>query len=255
MKKFSYFMEKDSGVLGRFIRWRCFDEGGASEAGALTCSESPWCWRGGRTNVCGVTVSSRDDDKLDDLLARGRLSAPRRERIFEEVERRTRAGLSARSKYLILAGPIALAAALAFVLRPESAQRAGYASKGMYQSGIEIGCSGGELAHCPRGSKLIFHFDPLPAAGFLHAFAEPLEPGHERVWYYPTAANPPPRVELAQVEQTLDRGIFVGPEHAAGPYRVHVIFASTPLSRDELLGSSAPNVVASRVVEMVIVDP
>jgi hypothetical protein len=198
-------------------------------------------------------VSNRD--KLDDLLARGRLSAPRRERIFEDVDRRVRGLARARSKYVIVAAPLALAAALALLLRPQSGGRGEYASKGVSQSHLQLGCSGGQLSHCPRGSKLIFHIDAVSSPGFLHAFAEPLEPGHERVWYYPTAVNPAPRVEPAAEGQTLERGIAIGSEHAPGPYRVHVVFASTPLSREELLGSSTGNVVAADVIEMVIVEP
>jgi hypothetical protein len=200
-------------------------------------------------------VNVSGPDKLDDLLARGRLSAPRRERIFEEVYRRVRGGVRARSKYLVVAAPLALAAGVAFLLRPASEKPSAYASKGLSQSNLALGCSEGELSHCPRGSKLIFHFDPLSTAGFLHAFAEPLEPGHERVWYYPTATNPSPRVDPAAGGQTLDRAIVVGPEHAPGRYRVHVVLASTPLSRDELLAASTRNVVVSDVIEMVIVDP
>jgi len=202
--------------------------------------------------VRGVKVNSRD--KLDELLARGRLSAPRRERIFEHVHRTVR-GSRARSKYLIVVGPLALAAALALLLRSQDDGTSRYASKGLGRSNLELGCSGGQLSHCPRGSKLIFHIDALPTAGFLHAFAEPLEKGQERVWYYPTATNAPPPVEPAADGQIMGQGIVVGPEHAVGRYRVHLVVASTPLSREELLGSSKPNAIAADVVEMVVVEP
>jgi hypothetical protein len=193
-------------------------------------------------------------DKLDELLARGRLSAPRRERIFEQVDRRVR-GSRARSKYLIVAAPLALAATLALLLRPQGEGTSGYASKGVAPSNLELGCSGGQLSHCPRGSKLIFHIDALPTAGFLHAFAEPTEKGQERVWYYPTATNAPPPVGPAADGQIMGQGIMVGPEHALGHYRVHLVVAATPLSREELLASSKPNAIAADVVEMVVVDP
>ena len=202
--------------------------------------------------MCGVIVSSRN--KLDDLLARGRLSGPRRERIFEEVHRQVRGG-SGRSKYWKIAGPLALAAALVLVLRGQSEGPDRYASKGIARANVVVGCSGGEISHCPRGSKLIFHLDALEAPGFLHAYAEPLEAGAERVWYYPTPANPPPRVEPVQGGQTMTRGIAIGAEHASGSYRLHLVIASAPLSREELLHSPARNILADDVVEMVIVDP
>jgi hypothetical protein len=192
-------------------------------------------------------------DKLDNLLAKGRLSAPRRERIFEEVDRRIRRPRV--SRYLILAAPVALAAGMAILMRPQSTGLDRYAAKGISLSHLELGCSGAELLHCPRGSKLIFHLGALPSAGFLHAYAEPVEAGHERVWYYPTAANPPPYVEPSDVPQIMGQGIVVGREHAAGHYRVHLVVASTPLSREDLLADSMRNVVAAEVIEMVIVDP
>jgi hypothetical protein len=196
-------------------------------------------------------VSSRD--KLDDLLARGRLSAPRRERIFEEVDRRIRWRRG--SRFAIVAAPLALAAGLALLLRPQGTGSGPYAPKGTLQSHVEVGCSGGELSHCPVGSKLIFHLDALQSAGFLHAYAEPLEPGRERVWYYPTTVNPPPHVEAAAGPQIMSQGIVVGPEHVPGHYRLHLVVASLPLSREELLADSSRNVVASNVFEMVVVEP
>jgi hypothetical protein len=205
----------------------------------------------GRINVCGVNVSR--DDKLDDLLASGRLSAPRRERIFEQVDRRIRS--SRAKRFLLVAGPLALAAGLALLLRPVESGSDHYAAKGTLASHLELACSGGELSHCPLGSKLLFRLDALPSAGFLHAYAEPLESGQERVWYYPTAANRPPHVEPAAVGQLMGQAIVVGPEHLPGRYRVHLIVAPTPLSREELLSHSVPNLVADDIIEMVIVEP
>jgi hypothetical protein len=209
--------------------------------------------RGWRTNVFQIIVNRRD--KIDDLLARGRLGAPRRERIFEEVHRRVRGGPVARSKVLVIAGPLALAAGLLLLLRPEGGAPGAYAPKGSSSAQVEVSCSGGELSHCPHGSKLIFRLDALAASGFLHAFAEPQEKGQERVWYYPTAVNAPPRLEPAAEGQILDRAIVVGMEHAPGRYRVHIVVASRSLSREELLRAEAPDVVATNIVELVIVDP
>jgi hypothetical protein len=201
--------------------------------------------------VCEIDVKS--DDKLDRLLARGRLSAPRRERIFDEVARRVRRRRA--SPYLIVAAPLALAAGLALLLRPQSSGSEHYAAKGTLQSPVELACSGGELSRCPRGSKLMFRIETLPSAGYLHAYAEPLEAGQERIWYYPTGVNPPPRVEPAAAGQIMGQGIVIGREHAPGRYRVYLVVASTPLSREDLLAGSMSNVVAADVFEMLIVNP
>jgi len=203
--------------------------------------------------VFQIIVTGRDE--LDHLLARGRLGAPRRERIFQELYRQVRGRPFLRSKLVVLAGPLALAASLFLLLRPHGAAPGGYASKGTEGSQVEVSCSAGELSHCPRGSKLMFHLDGLPASGFFHAFAEPQEKGAERVWYFPTNVSPPPRVDPLGEGQTMDRGILVGTEHAQGRYRVHVVIASRPLSREELLRSEAPDVITANVMDMVIVDP
>ena len=203
--------------------------------------------------MCGVTVDPRNE--LDHLLARGRLSGPRRDRIFDEVDKQVRGSWRSRSRYLLIGGPLALAAALALAIRPGAGPHDGLAAKGGAHSNVDIGCSGGELSHCPRGSKLIFQFDSLRNPVFLHAWAEPLAPGLERVWYYPTAAHAPPRVAAFDAAQTLEQGVVVGAEHAPGAYRVHLVLASAPLSRDELLLPVAPNVVAAETVDMVVVDP
>src|SRR4051812_14017539 len=99
-------------------------------------------------------------DELDRLLARGRLSGPRRDRIFESVEKRLhpmRAVL--RSRFTMVAGPLALAAAVALVLKPSASPQHGFAPKGGRATTVQVDCLGGALSACPRGSKLTFGFE------------------------------------------------------------------------------------------------
>lgn len=190
-------------------------------------------------------------DELDHLLSRGRLGAPRRERIFEKVDRAVRGRLG-RARYWLVGGPLALAALLAIALRPERPDRDQYAAKGGGHSTVELGCSEGELSHCPRGSKLVFLFDDVGRPVYLHAYAEPLAAGGERIWYYPTAAHAPPLVVTSGATRTLDQGVVIGAEHAPGAYRVHILLASAPLSREQVREPAAPNVVAVETVDLVV---
>ena len=200
--------------------------------------------------------SSRDVTtrrELDRLLARGRLSGPDRDRILSEVQRRTLRHTSP-TKYLLIAGPLALAAGLAFLIRPSGLTPSYAAKGGATDAPVEVGCSDGELAACPRGSKLIFRFNALGRAAYLHAFAEPTGEPRQRVWYFPTSASAAPHVAPAVEQQALAKGIVIGPEHGIGSYRVHVVLSTRPLGRDELLLATPPDVVSTQIVDLTVVE-
>jgi len=195
-------------------------------------------------------------DELDRILARGRLSAPRRERIFEQVERAVRpTGSFLRSRYVLVAGPLALAAAVALMFKPWLGPPGGYSSKGKRTSSIETDCSGGELSACPRGSKLVFRVDGITTPVFFQAYAEPKGADGERVWYFPISGAPAPRIEPGVEPRTLEKGIVVGPEHVSGAYRVHVVLSTLPLSRPDVLRAEGANIAAVETIDMLVVDP
>jgi len=114
----------------------------------------------------------------------------------------------------------------------------GFADKGEPGSRVQVDCTGGALSACPRGSKLVLRIDSSKEPAFVHAYAEPADPSRERVWYFPAVNGSAPRIEPGPDPRVLEKGIVIGPEHASGAYRVHVLLSRAPLSRQEVL--SAP---------------
>jgi hypothetical protein len=195
-------------------------------------------------------------NELDRLLARGRLSGPRRDRIFESVERRVHPiGAVVRSRFVMIAGPLVLAAAVALVLKPAAFRRDEFASKGGPATTVQIDCLGGTLSACPRGSKLAFRLDAGASRFYVQAYAQPDDPGAERVWYFPTASAPAPYVDTSAEDRKLEKGIVIGPEHGAHRYRIHVVTSSMPLSREEVLRGAGPAIRSNDVANLEIVEP
>jgi len=95
---------------------------------------------------------------------------------------------------------------------------------------FDVGCTGGPLARCPTGSTLIFRAQGATTGGYLSAYADPLTPGGQRIWYFTDLALPVTAPDARPV--TLKSGVRVGPEHATGPYDLHLLFSSKPLSLD-----------------------
>src|SRR5262245_44982290 len=92
------------------------------------------------------------DDKLDALLAQGRLGGPRRDQILTGAMaaagvRRTRW----RSVGVWVGSLAAAAAALIVFARPNA-----FRARGGDGPALEVACVGGELGSCPSGTKLVF---------------------------------------------------------------------------------------------------
>jgi hypothetical protein len=197
-----------------------------------------------------------DDDEIDQLLARGRLSGPQRERIFDRLYESVRpAGMGVRSRLLFIATPLAVAAAIVLVLRSSSVTAPSFTAKGHRASRVEVVCSGGPLSACPRGSHLFFRFDAGASPAFVQAYAEPINPNRERVWYFPTAATPAPRIESAADGGVLEKAIVLGPEHANGRYQVRIMLSATPMSREDVLLQSKNQDARAETFELEVVTP
>jgi hypothetical protein len=219
---------------------------------------------------------------IDELLAPDRLSGGEREQVLAGVlhgldRADDRAGAAAgapaaRSWFRrpwawgLSGAAAAAAAAVALVLlpRPPADHRAsgdGTTVKGAAASAgrpiIEVVCSGGALAHCPRGSTLVFRIDGLQGSGALTAWADPLPgapgPGRERIWYF-SADDQPALVDGRTGGSLVARkAIEIGPEHSDGAYRVHVLLTDRPLGRGEALSAAAPPARAEVVVRLEVV--
>jgi hypothetical protein len=195
----------------------------------------------------------RRRDSIDRMLARGALSAPERERIFAKAYR----GATFRpGRYLLTAVPVAAAAfGLIVALRPIAPDASTFSAKGTGSTPrVDVECYPGTLAACPIGATLIFR--PTGASGravFLHAYAEPAQEGGERVWYWPAREGAPIRVEGASSEP-LSQAVRIGSEHAPGAYRVHLVWADAPLTREQLLRDTG-SVLGTDTVSLTVVAP
>jgi hypothetical protein len=178
-------------------------------------------------------------DDLDQLLARGRLSGPQRDRVLDKVLVKTALPRRLRFKHVVLAAPL-VGAAAALILLPKAFSTAGegpeFSGKGSGGSRIEATCSGGPLSACPAGSTLVFRFDGVSRAAYVHAYATPLPPSAgERVWYFPTKGMAPPQLSGTAPSEVLRKVVIVGPEHAASAYEITVVQSAEPLTREQVL--------------------
>jgi hypothetical protein len=196
------------------------------------------------------------DRHIDALLARGGLSGPEADRVLEAVLAR-RARRSWLRPWLAVGTGLGLAAAaVVLVIAPFRAGPAGFAPRGAGVEGavVEVACLGHSVAACPRGTTLLFAVRGGSPGGYLAAWADPVRPGGERVWYFSADQETPLLQASTTSTQALSRGVRIGPEHAAGDYRLHVLLSDRPLSRGELAGTP-PGVRARAELTLTITEP
>jgi hypothetical protein len=96
---------------------------------------------------------------------------------------------------------------------------------------------------------MIFRVTAAPEPGVLAAWSEPAGGVGERVWYFPSGDGRSPEVAREAAPVTLKQAVRIGAAQPPGAYRVHLVLARRPLSREQLLSpSAAADVLASRVV-------
>jgi hypothetical protein len=195
------------------------------------------------------------DAALDGLLARGRLSAPQRERIWTRLRRpmRVREGLSWAKLRLALAAPIVATTVFVLVIHHWSDRGAAFQAKGRAASSIEVDCDGAPLGACPTGSKLIFRHGRTERPTYLEAYAVPLQPGGERIWYFPAHAGVAPRLGAADEGEVLRDAIILGPEHVAGDYEIHLLVSTRPLDRREATTPDSATLIEKAVIPLRVV--
>jgi hypothetical protein len=200
--------------------------------------------------------------RLDRLLANGELSRPEAEAIFERVYATIAREEPPRrlwSGSLLAAGGLAAAAALFLLLRPATEPPAEWTARGVAATDtaamLELRCSDGRLSACPLSSKLVFLVSGEADAGFLSAYAEPLEAGMERVWYFSREAHSPELALPLNGTHVFDRGVSLAGSHRAGRYRVHAFLSDQPLTHAELLaGPPSQRVRASLHTEITLTE-
>jgi hypothetical protein len=192
---------------------------------------------------------SKNDERLDALLARGRLGGPARDRILAGALAKTAAPHRWR-RLLTWAVPMTAAAAAAVVLlslRPPE-----FRARGGAGPVLEIACRDGSLSACPSGSTLLFRSSGVAEGGFLSAWAVP-EGSAARVWYFPADNGASPALAARPETQTLARGIRLGPEQPPGRYRVHLVLSRRPLTRAEAAAPPPDALVAEAEATLEVV--
>jgi hypothetical protein len=196
----------------------------------------------------------KGDAELDDLLARGRLSAPQRERIWARLSwsAPVRGGVRGWRLRLGIAIPVAGVAVAVLAIRLGSDRRDPFVAKGGGGSRIAIECDHGALTACPAGSKLIFRDARAGQPAYLEAYADPVGHAGERVWYFPARDRTAPRLDAGEGALLRD-AVVVGPEHPPGDYAIHALVSTRPLDRAEAAAREPAAVVERTVIPLRVV--
>lgn len=197
-------------------------------------------------------------NKLDRLLAGDGISGPEADAIFTRVVAEVEREEGTRSWTRVLwggAAALGLAAAAALIaVRPDPAP-AGFAARGGAETGprLEVICADGSLAACPISSRLIFAVSGDATTGFLSAYAEPLEPGAERVWYFARESQSPELAGVANGTRVFEQAVQLVGSHQRGRYRVHAFLADAALGQDEMLANPSGQARATVHAELHII--
>ena len=201
-----------------------------------------------------------DDQELDHLLAKGRLSGAEKERILDNV-------LAAHARpsfwrrlvqpsgpvFRVLVGSAAALALIVVLLPRPTGNPSGFQAKGDDASTtafVEAACAG----PCRSGSTLVFRVSGLQVPAYLAAWAEPV--GESRIWYFPGDDSELPRVEPTISPSMLPRGVKLGVEHPPGSLTLHLVLVRRTMSRQTLLAVDAadPDLVVE-VVQKLEISP
>jgi hypothetical protein len=178
------------------------------------------------------------DDRLDGLLARGRLAGPVRERVLQAV---LREGRATRPWYahrlLAIASPAFAAAAVvavALTLRPSGRDMRSKGSASRSAPHVSLECTRGTGDVCSREGMLLFLVQGIRQRSYMAAFAVP-RGGGERIWFFPSGpGSVEPLIEPDAAPQLLRQGVKLAsvPE---GTYEVRVVLGSRAISEDQAI--------------------
>jgi hypothetical protein len=118
---------------------------------------------------------------------------------------------------------------------------------------LELICSGGSVHACPISSKLIFVVAGDATSGFLSAYAEPLDAGAERVWYFSESGQSPELSGVTDGTRVFEQAVRLAGAHQPGRYRVHAFVARRALAEQEMLENASALIAASVEIDLRIV--
>ena len=118
---------------------------------------------------------------------------------------------------------------------------------------LSVICSDGELTACPQTATLVFTVSGDQVSGFLSAYAEPLGPEAERVWYFSKESGSLELDVPADGTRVFQRAVRISPTHPPGRYRVHAFLADRPLGHDEMLAEDLGAAVRSTLQAELVV--
>ncbi len=197
-------------------------------------------------------------NQLDRLLADGELSGPEADAIFDRVyasvaaaePRRLPSGSWSWMRAVVWgSGAIGACIAILFMLPSSTPGSNQLTARGLetHAPALEVRCDGGTLTSCPSSSKLVFIVSGEHTSGFLSAYAEPLDAGGERVWYFSREAESPRLVGVSDGTRVFDRAVKLGGSHRPGRYRIYAFVAPQPLSHGEMLTSPQTDVARTQI--------
>jgi len=199
----------------------------------------------------------KNDLRLDELLGRGGLGGPEYDRILKMVLARTTPRPAWRTTWLLAPAAGLSLAAVAVALALVRPGGGAFAPKGdalTASTALSIGCGPSSSRICRVGDTLMFEVNTAVASGYIGAYAEPAgAPAGQRIWYFPGASGIAPRVDRGPGTVVVPEGIFLGPEHAPGKYRVTIWLSIRPLGRAEVDSVGAESVRARTTLDLEIV--
>lgn len=196
-------------------------------------------------------MDQKTKNQLDRLLADGELSRPEAEAIFDRVHAEVvREDRVRPLRAVVWGGAVAAAAVLLLLLiRPSEDGGGELSARGSaaFAPTLEVTCSDGTLSACPLSAKLVFLVSGSAQHGFLSAYAEPLDTGAERVWYFSHEAGSPQLTPASDGTHVFDRAVTIAGSHRPGRYRVRAFLAERPLAREEMLADGPLTRILSEI--------
>ncbi len=175
-----------------------------------------------------------DEHELARLLSgRDRPSVLEKEEVFERVYARTRAASMPRSRWAVLGGLTAAAAAAAVWLAlPADRVEFGARGAGESRPTLHVVClETGRKGVCGAGGRLAFEIE---GRQFQHVAVFARRQDGLVIWYFPESSGTSPPVSGQGRSTLLRRGVQLGATQPPGDYEVYAVFSDEALTRDRI---------------------